>query len=186
LNFDLALPYLSRKVLSEYWNCGSKQEADMTSRKFVLLTAALLVGTSLLNSAQARGGGGGGGGGSASNGSSGNGASGLSATPTQPNPNSIFQNPFQNPITRGIPPAASTTFFNPNAGVFNQNAGQTINTGTVGSTPPTNPMPTNAGGRTLGSTPATLSVGHAPNGLPIGSAGSGPGSPEQPIDSGSR
>jgi hypothetical protein len=29
-------------------------------------------------------------------------------------------------------------------------------------------------------------VGTAPNGLPIGSSGSGPGSPEQPIDSGSR
>jgi hypothetical protein len=161
----------------------------MPSRKFVLLIATLLVGTSLSNLAQARGGGAGGAAsanGSASNGGSGNGSSGLSATPTQPNPNSIFQNPFQNPITRGAPAAASTSFFNPNSGVFNQNAGQTINTGTVGSTPATNPTPTNAGGRTLGSTPTTPSVGHAPNGLPIGSAGSGPGSPEQPIDSGSR
>jgi hypothetical protein len=33
---------------------------------------------------------------------------------------------------------------------------------------------------------ANAGVGHAPNGLPIGSTGSGPGSPEQPINSGSR
>ena len=31
-----------------------------------------------------------------------------------------------------------------------------------------------------------IGVGHAANGLPIGSTGSGPGSPEHPIDSGSR
>lgn len=31
-----------------------------------------------------------------------------------------------------------------------------------------------------------VGVGHSANGLPIGSPGSGPGSPEQPIDSGSR
>lgn len=35
-------------------------------------------------------------------------------------------------------------------------------------------------------TPETVRVGHAPNGLPIRSRGSGPGSPEQPIDSGTR
>jgi hypothetical protein len=31
-----------------------------------------------------------------------------------------------------------------------------------------------------------VGVGHAADGLPIGSSGSGPGSPERPIDSGSR
>jgi hypothetical protein len=31
-----------------------------------------------------------------------------------------------------------------------------------------------------------VGAGHAANGLPIGTRGSGPGSPEQPIDSGSR
>jgi hypothetical protein len=158
----------------------------MTS-KLVLLIAALLAGTSLSDSVQAKGGG------AASANSSANGVSGgsngASATRTRPNPSSIFRNPFQNPITEGIPAAASTSFFNPNVGQFNQNANQTINTGTAptgGSTPNINQ---NAGQTTVGSTQTTsptIGVGHAPNGLPIGSPGSGPGSPEQPIDSGSR
>jgi hypothetical protein len=157
----------------------------MTSQKFVIMTVALLAGASL-PAAQARGGGAGGassGSNSASNGGNGPGSLGLSATPTRPNPNSIFQNPFQNPITQGIPPAATTNFFNQNSGRFNQNAGQTINTGSA------TPASGQSGSQTVGSTPATgstsatVAVGHAPNGLPIGSTGSGPGSPEQPIDS---
>jgi hypothetical protein len=118
----------------------------MTSKKFVLLIAALLAGSSL--PALAQGGGGGGAGGAASNGANGNGASGSRVTATQPN-DSIFQNP----IDRGVAPATSA---------YN-NAGQTVD-----------------------SAPSVSAVGHAANGKPIGSSGSGPGSPEQPIDSGSR
>jgi hypothetical protein len=168
----------------------------MTSGKFVLLIAALVVGTPLSNPALARGGGGAANG-SASNGGGSNGSSGLSATPTRPNPNSIFQNRFKNPITEGVPAAASTTSFNPNLGQFNQNANKTINTGTAptntgsapsgGTSPPTNQNAgQTVGSQTTGSTQGAVAVGHAPNGLPIGSAGSGPGSPEHPIDSGSR
>ena len=39
--------------------------------------------------------------------------------------------------------------------------------------------------QTVGMAPSGA-VGHAANGKPIGNSGSGPGSPEQPIDSGSR
>jgi predicted lipid-binding transport protein (Tim44 family) len=121
----------------------------MTSKKFVLLIAALLTGSSLPALAQSRGGSGAGG---AAGASAANGASGANpgAAATQPS-----NAAFQNPIGQGAAPATSAN--------NNQNAGQTV-----------------------GSIPAAGAVGHAANGKPIGNSGSGPGSPEQPIDSGSR
>ena len=91
---------------------------------------------------------------------------------------------------------------------FQTSIGQTtrFGGGTNRSASPSNPGNLNSGapssttiggadaGQGSGTTPDSYAaysararkVGTAPNGLPIGTAGSGPGSPEQPINSGSR
>jgi hypothetical protein len=122
----------------------------MASRKIALLIAAFLATTSLPAFA---------GGGS---GSGGSGSSGVSAGQTAGAPQGAVvaqpsAPPRQDPITQGVPPAASAD------GALNH--GQTV--GQAGS------------GIHQG-------VGTSANGLPIGTSGSGPGSPEQPIDSGTR
>jgi hypothetical protein len=102
--------------------------------------------------------------------------------------------PFQDPIGQGIAPAAS---------IANQNGGQTS------TQPPQSPARTAPQSSTAGAVAAQqraatqgtntaasnsagvvgapgVGVGHSANGRPIGTTGSGPGSPEQPINSGSR
>ena len=120
----------------------------MTSKKFVLLIAALLAGSSLPALAQDGGGGGAGG---AAGASAANGVSGAIPGTAATQPSNAA---FQNPIGQGVAPAISAN--------NNQNVEQTVGMAPSGA------------------------VGHAANGKPIGNSGSGPGSPEQPIDSGSR
>jgi 8-oxo-dGTP diphosphatase len=99
--------------------------------------------------------------------------------------------PFQNPIGQGVAPAPS-------------NASQSYAQSPTTSAPPGSPTAaqaqrnagaangnqdnsqTTTGQASTPSSPSAGAVGHAANGKPIGSTGSGPGSPEMPIDSGSR
>jgi hypothetical protein len=138
----------------------------MASRKFGLLVVALLACAALPALAQGgRGGGGAGGAGGAAGGSSGAGGAGggrsgvSNGTATS---SGTFSSPvatprsqtFANPLGQGVRPATSTTGSNPSPAA--RSSGPTSGN--------------SAGG----------GVGTAPNGLPIGSPGSGKGSPENP------
>ena len=98
---------------------------------------------------------------------------------------SAFQNSFgqttrfqtQFPHVAAPPSGASPTNLNNiNRGSNSDNSDQSAGTAGTDSSP----------GSYAAYSALARKLGRAPNGLPIGTTGSGPGSPEQPIDSGSR
>jgi hypothetical protein len=133
----------------------------MQSYKFAVVLIASISGTTMPAFAQGAGGGaaGGAGTGSASTGTTGTAGTSATSSPASSNGSQTgTQNDPNNPA-----PQSKTT----NTVAGEQKAALT------GANTVAQPGAVSAPG---------VGVGHAANGLPIGSPGSGPGSPEQPID----
>ncbi len=131
----------------------------MQSCKFVVVLIASITGTSLPAIAQGAGGGaaaGGAGTGSASAGTTGAAGTGATSGPANANNSQGTQNDPNSPQSK----AANT--------VADQQKAAVSGTNTIA-------QPGAVGAPGVG-------VGHSANGLPIGSPGSGLGSPEQPVD----
>jgi hypothetical protein len=176
-----------------------------TTGNLRLLLAACLISAAPIHATFAAGGGGGG---------HGAGTSGHNGIPVNtiggPTETTSTANKVTNYFTPPAVTSLATPFINssqtPATVSTTQTQPTTSNNTTPNSTPPNNaPQDNTAPGdnaqapsnsnvaseqnATTGATstaPENVHVGHAANGLPIGSRGSGPGSPEQPIDSGTR
>ena len=181
-----------------------------------LLFAACFISAASIHTAFAAGGGGGGGGGhgAAGAGTGTSGRSGIPVntiggpTETTSTPNKVtnyftstpatslaapFINSSQTPTTVSTTPTTPTQPTTSNNATQNNtpqnNTGQNNTAQSNSAQTPSNSNVASEQNATTGATgtaPENVRVGHAPNGLPIGSRGSGPGSPEQPIDSGTR
>lgn len=182
----------------------------MPSRKLAFIIAALVASASPALSQGGGGGGAGSGAGGASSGGSGAaGSGGRSGVPVATPANPTFSGQGVPPATSTTNPSQNSLQQNgfnngtgSNAGISSSSAGSANGTATSTNGAPavsTQPANGNASAAQLATTgqntlpqsvaPGAVSapgvgVGHAANGLPIGSPGSGPGSPEQPIGSG--
>ncbi len=175
----------------------------LTTGKLRVVLAASLISAAPLHAAFAAGGSGGG------HGAAGTGANGHSGTsgnviggPTETTatPNKVTNYFTPPPVTSLATPFIQNTTPNSSQISTTGTTIQTQPTTTNNTTTPNNAAPNNNAQTSSNSTVATeqnattgtsnapenVHVGHAANGLPIGSRGSGPGSPEQPIDSGTR
>jgi hypothetical protein len=129
--------------------------------KFAVVLIASITGTSLPAMAQGAGGGAGGGAGSGAASAGSTGTAGANTTSSSAN-SSGSQTGTQNDPNNPTPQSKTANT------VAGEQKAAVSGTNTVAQ-----PGAVSAPG---------VGVGHAANGLPIGSPGSGPGSPEQPID----
>jgi hypothetical protein len=132
----------------------------MASKKLALLVAAIVGGTSLPELAQ-----GGGAGGAGTGGNAGSATSSGAGTGTATGVTTGYTTGYTSGYTTGYTNSTGTSSMT--------GTGTSSMTGT-GTNPSAAQANQNAG------------FGHTSSGLPVGSPGSGPGSPETPINSGSR
>ena len=156
---------LSRGTLMIRRDCSYSQRREiMASTKLASLIVALVTAAALPALAQGGGGGAGGGAGGAASGAGGGSSAGSAASGA------------------GGAAVGGSTSGAANSGSAN---GGTANGGTTGNSKINSQTPTPAaapaGSRTAAQANRNAGAGTAPNGLPIGSPGSGVGSPEHPI-----